>query len=193
MQVGPARLGRRVVRGVADEQVAEAEAVSPNVSLLGCDELLANQPGEARRHLRLVGDECLDGPTVKDLALDRCALEHGPLGLLEPVQAGRQEHLQRRRDDYLAVAGHRQHLADEERVAAGRARDPLTQRVGDGFRNEQLDLGSGSASIRNEIGQVGRRSASSGRPRQRSRRGEPEERSATCSTRSRKYCSPRWM
>ena len=121
--------------------MAEAEAVfAGNLSLLGRDELLANQAGEPRRHLRLVGDERLDGAAVEDLALDRCALEHGSLGLLEPVEAGRQERLQRRRDDHLAVAGHRQHLADEERVAACCVRDPLAQRLVEGFRNQPLDL-----------------------------------------------------
>ena len=114
--------------------------------------------------------------------------------LLEPVEAGRQERLQRRRDDHLAVAGHRQHLADEERVAAGRSRDPLAQRLVDAFPGSAARRpGPGSGSRRSEIGQVGRRSASSGRARQRSRSGEPEERSATCSTRSRNVSSPQWM
>ena len=126
MQVGPARLRQRVVGGVADQEVAEAEAVlARDLSPFRRDQLLADEAGEPRCHLRLVGDERLDGAAVEDLPLDRAALEHGPLGLLEPVEASRQQRLERRRDDHLAVAGHREHLADEERVAACRARDPL--------------------------------------------------------------------
>jgi hypothetical protein len=41
---------------------------------------------------------------VEDLALDRRALEHGPLGALEPVEPGREQCLERGRDDHLAVA-----------------------------------------------------------------------------------------
>ena len=66
---------------------------------------------------------------MEDLALDRAALEHPPLGRVELVEAGREQRLQGRRhlDLVARLIGHRQHLADEQRVAAGRAGDPLAQ------------------------------------------------------------------
>ena len=52
---------------------------------------------------------------------------------------------------------------------------------------------SPSGSSRSVTGQAGRRSTSSGRAMQSSRIGAPEERSATCSIRSRNVSSPHWM
>ena len=52
---------------------------------------------------------------------------------------------------------------------------------------------SPSGSSRSVTGQVGRRSMSSGRAMQSSRIDAPEERSATCSIRSRNVSSPHWM
>ena len=50
-------------------------------------------------------------------------LEHAALGRLELVEAGGEQRLQGRRDADLAVGrvGHREHLRDEERIAAGSA------------------------------------------------------------------------
>ena len=79
---------------------------------------------------------------MEDLPLDRTPLEHAPLGRLELIQARREQRLQRGRDDHLAVrlAGHRQHLLDEERVAARRASDPLAQLAGDPLRDQLVDV-----------------------------------------------------
>ena len=69
---------------------------------------------------------------MEDLALDRAALEDASLGRLELVEPRGEQRVQRRRDDDLALrlAGHRDHLLDEERVAACGARDPLAQVLG---------------------------------------------------------------
>ena len=134
VELGAGRLRQRLVGGVADQQVAEAEAVlARELRPVRPDQLLAHERGQARRHLGLVGCERLDGAAVEDLALDRAALEHAPLGRLELVETGREQRLQRRRDDHVALrlAGHRQHLLDEERVAARGASDPLAQLAGD--------------------------------------------------------------
>ena len=53
VQLGAGRLGKRVVSGVADQQVAEAKGIVPGkLRLVGADELLADERGEARRHAR---------------------------------------------------------------------------------------------------------------------------------------------
>ena len=98
VQVGADRLGEGVVGGVADQQVAEAVAVvARELGAVGPDELVAHERGEPGRDLRLLGGERLDGAAVEDLTLDRAALEHPALRLVELVEPGRQQRLQRRR------------------------------------------------------------------------------------------------
>ena len=89
VQLRPGGFRERVVGGVADQQVAEAEAVlACELRLVGTDQLPADERGQARRHLRLLRCERLHGAAVEDLALDRAALEHPPLGRVELVEAG---------------------------------------------------------------------------------------------------------
>jgi hypothetical protein len=141
VQLGPPRFRQRVVRRVAHQQVTKAKAVLAwDLSPVRCDQLLADEARQLRRHLRLVGDEGLHRAAVKDLPFDGAALEHGSLGALEAVEPRGQQGLERGRDDRLAVARHRKHLADEEWVAAGRAGDPLAQRAGDSAGNQSLDV-----------------------------------------------------
>ena len=150
----------------------------------------------ARRGVTWVSSgERLDGAAVEDLALDRAALEHAPLGRLELVEARREQRLQGGRDDHLAVrlAGHRHHLLDEERVAARGAGDPLAQLAGDALGDQLLDVVVGQRLEPKRHRPGGRRSTSSGRAMQSSRIGAPEESSATCSIRSRNVSSPHWM
>ena len=128
VELRPHRLRQRIVGRVTDQQVAEAEGVlALELCLVRPDELLADERGQPRSHLGLIGCERLDGTPMEDLPLDRAALEHAPLGRLELVQPRRQQRLQRGRDNHLdvCVAGHRQHLLDEERIAARRSSDPL--------------------------------------------------------------------
>ena len=90
MQLGAGRLRQRVVRGVADQQVAEAEGVlARKLRLVRADQLLAHERGESRRRPRLLGSERLDGAAVEDAALDRAALEHAALGADRAGRAGR--------------------------------------------------------------------------------------------------------
>ena len=85
------------------------------------------------------------------------------------------------------LAGHRQHLLDEERVAArGRARSARAARRRACAGMSSSTSSSPSGSRRSVTGQVGCRSTSSGRAMQSSRIDAPEESSATCSIRSRK-------
>ena len=96
MQVGADCLRERVVGGVADQQVTEAEAVvAGELGAVGSDQLPANERGEPGRDLGLLGRERLHGPAVEDLALDGSPLEHLALGVVELVEARRQQRLQR--------------------------------------------------------------------------------------------------
>ena len=130
VQLRPGGFGEGVVGGVADQQVAEAEAVlACELRLVGSDQLPADERGQAWRHLRLLRCERLHGAAVEDLALDRAPLEHPPLARVELVEAGGEQRPQARRhlDPGSRLGGHRQHLTDEERVAAGRSGDPHPQ------------------------------------------------------------------
>ena len=98
MQLGPDRFGEGVVGGVADQEVAEAEAVlTGELRPVGADQLAPHERREAWRDLRLLRCQRLDGAAVEDLALDRAALEHPPLGRVELVEPRRQQRLQRGR------------------------------------------------------------------------------------------------
>ena len=196
VQLRPRRLGESVVGGIADQEVAEAEAVlTRELRGVGADQLAAHERGQPRRHLRLLRAERLDGAAVEDLALDRAALEHPPLAGVELVEAGGEQRLQGRRhlDLVARLTRHRQHLADEQRVAAGRSGDLRAQllRHARPIRLSASWLLSGSS--RTVTGQEGRLSSSSGRAIHNSRSGAPLESSATCSTRSRNVSSPHWM
>src|SRR6266536_6592706 len=110
--------------------MAEAEAVlAEELRLLWADQPLADEGGQPRSDLRLLGRECLDRTPVEDLALDCSSLEYPPLGRIELVEACGEQRLQRGRDGHLApcLARHRRHLLEEERVAAGRMRNLRAQ------------------------------------------------------------------
>ena len=101
----------------------------------------AHEPGEPGRDLRLLGSKRLHGAAVEDLALNGAALEHPALRLVELVEAHHQQRLQRRRHlDLGVVGGHREHLRDEQRVAARRVRDPLAQLARDGVADQYVGL-----------------------------------------------------
>ena len=130
VQLRPGRLRERVVGGVTDQQVAEAEAVlACELRLVWPDQFPADERGQTRRHLSLLRCERLHGAAVEDLTLDRATLEHPPLGRVELVQACREQQAQARGhlDPRSRLSGHRQHLGDEERVAARRHGDPRAQ------------------------------------------------------------------
>ena len=143
VQLRARRLCQGVVGGVADEQVAEAEGVlARELRRVRPDQPFAHERGESRRHLRLVRPERLHGAAVEELALDGAALEHAALARLELVEARGEERTQRRRDDDVRrrVAGHREHLRDEEWVAAGGSCDPVPQLGAESRRKELLDV-----------------------------------------------------
>ena len=107
-----------------------------------------------------------------------------------------EQRLQRGRDDHLAVrlAGHRQHLLDEERVAARGARDlarAARRRSARGMSSSTSSSPSGSS--RSVTGQAGGARAAPAAPCRAAGSSAPEDRSATCSIRSRNVSSPHWM
>ena len=136
-------LRHRVVGGVADEDVAEAEAVlAGEGARVGLDQPLAHERLQAAGDLadlvrrRQVGD----GAPPEDLSDHGGALQHRQLVLAEPVEAGGEHRLHRLRhaqrvdggerlepavalDEDAVLDEHPQHLLEEERVAAGRAAD----------------------------------------------------------------------
>jgi hypothetical protein len=74
---------------------------------------------------------------VEDLALDRASLQHSALGLVELVESGREQRLQRRRHHGLrVVGGHRKHLGDEQRIAAGGVLDARAKLLSNSFPDQ---------------------------------------------------------
>ena len=143
VELGPHRLRKRVVGGIANEEVPEAEAVlAYERRRVRPDQLLPDERGEARRHVGLLRGERLHGAAMEDLPFDRAPLEDTSLRSLELIQPRRQQRPESGRDDDLAfrIGGHRQHLADEERVAARRARDPLAQLAAEVLRHQRSDV-----------------------------------------------------
>ena len=103
--------------------MAEAEGVlAGKLRPVGADQLLADERGEPRRDLR--SSERAPGRRRGGRSRPRPRRARAPaLARLELVEAGGEQSPQRRRDVDLALrlAGHGEHLGDEERVAAGRA------------------------------------------------------------------------
>jgi hypothetical protein len=97
---------------------------------VGADELLSDERGQLGGELRRVGRERLDRAVMENLALHGPALEHGPLRLVELVETGREQRLQRRRHLDRMVARRVDdggHLLHEERIAARGAQDPVAE------------------------------------------------------------------
>jgi hypothetical protein len=153
VQLRPGRLRQRLVRGIADEQVAEAIGLLVREHrLLRAHEILPHELDEPAVHLGLLRREGSDGTAVENEPFDRAALQHAALSGLELIEPRCEEGLDgRRHGDLAALPGrHRDHLLDEERVAAGRLEDALAElrldslvELGDQrrslFRSERLE------------------------------------------------------
>ena len=127
VQVGSFGLRQRLVGGVADQEMPEAEAVlARELRTVGAHQLAADQRGEVPRDVRFLGCQGGHRPEVEDLSFDGAAFEHTPLGRVELVEPCREERVEVRRhfDVAVAVCRPREELLDEEWVAAGRAQDP---------------------------------------------------------------------
>ena len=207
VQLGAGRLGQRVVGGVADQQVAEAEGVLAREAA-PCR--AGRAPCARARSARATtcsssGASAWTAPrwnTRPSTSRRSSTLRSADVELVEP---GGEQRLDRRRDDDVLarrLADHRHHLLDEQRIALRRLADPLAQalvEVGEAL-DQVVGLGSGaSGSSRTFVAftfppaQPAAGRAGPGRAMQSSRIGASRERSATCSTRSRKVSSPQWM
>ena len=202
VQLGARRLRQRLVGGVADQQVAEAEGVlAGNCGLSGRTSSLRTSDGQARRTVcSSSGASACTAPRWKTLALDRAALEHGALGGSSWSRRAASSAWIVGGTVDVAVArllDERDHLLDEQRVALGGLADPVRRPSSScaEARDQQLRLVGPSGSSSTVVAftlppaQPGRRSSSSGRAMQSSRIGASRERSATCSTRSRNVSS----
>ena len=75
-----------------------------------------------------LGVERLHGTAVEDLAFHRAPLQHPPLGAGELVEPGLEKRPQGRGHVHLAaLRRHREHLRQEERIAAGRLCHPAAE------------------------------------------------------------------
>ena len=99
VQIGPGRLGQRVVRRIADQEVAKAVGVlADELRLVGADQLLAHeirQPALDAASRR--APSACTAPRWKTLPFDSATLEHPALGRLELVEPRREQRLDRRR------------------------------------------------------------------------------------------------
>ena len=101
VQLSASDLRGRVVRRVADQQVAEAERIlARQRRSLGVDQLLANERHQIRRQalagvLRYEVPHAADGEILPD---DRRRLEHRSLVWREAIQAGGEQRVDRRGD-----------------------------------------------------------------------------------------------
>ena len=129
VQVRPRPLGNRLVGGLADQQVREAEALLARGAVLGPNEVAVDErlePGLDRGAL-LVGRE-LDHCSRREApADDGRTLEDRALGGVEPIEARGEEGVDRRRHHRLLALAllleERQHLLEEERVPLRGRRD----------------------------------------------------------------------
>ena len=96
VEIGPRLLGKRVVRGVADEDVPEPKCVvAAKLRLFRSHELLAHETEQTGRDLRILRSQRLHGRAVEDLPLDRAALERGALACRKLIEARREQRLRR--------------------------------------------------------------------------------------------------
>ena len=158
VQLAADLLWEGIVGGVSDQRMAEAEPF-----LLGehrpvrADKLLPDKPSQASGDAGpLAGrGERLDRPEVEDVALDRRPLEHPPLGVVQLVEAGRKQHLDRARHaearqvadgqpapvlllEQPLVDEHRQRLLNEQWIARSRLLDPGAHAGVEGSLPEQV-------------------------------------------------------
>ena len=197
VQLRPDRLGQRVVGGVADQQVAEAEAV------LAGEQRRSGRISSLRTSAASRGVTCarpVRGPARRRGGRARPRRRPArarPARRLELVEPGREQRLQRRRAPPPRRRPPAPSRPSRSRNSglppaawAIRSRNPPATRARRSAASTSWRR-AGRAAARPAIRR--RRSTSSGRARQSSSSGAPAESSATCSIRSRNVSSPHWM
>ena len=130
VQLGASGLRQRLVRRVADEQVAEAKrVVTPHQRGGRPDELLAHEAHEVAGERLLVGSKRLHGAAVEQLSLDGPALERLALEPGQLVDPCCEQGLDRRWDAQVGavLAHHREHLLHEEGISPACVADPAAK------------------------------------------------------------------
>src|SRR5262245_24072425 len=158
------------------------------------NQLAADECGELGADMRLRRLERPDGAAVEDLSLHRAPLQHTPLGVVELVEARLEEGTQGRRHVHLALlGGDREHLRQEERIAAGRLRDAPAER-GRQLVTDQLLHVLGRKRLESKRDRPLAPSRDEVRPARAEQQDRaPDERRPAASTRSRNVSSPQWM
>ena len=114
-----------LVGSVANEQVAKSVGdIARDVCHMGPDQILANEQCEPALDVGIgpLACECLDRCAMEHLTLDRAALEQITLVSAQPLEPGREQRLDGRRNlDRAALAREPDHLLEKQRVALARA------------------------------------------------------------------------
>ena len=203
VQLGSGGLRQRVVGCVSDQQVAEAERIlAGKLRPVGTDELLAHQPRQARRHLsRRPGSAPAplrggrSGPRPSRTAARRARPVRAGRGGRRAAPGSSEERPPRRSPDSwrsATISSTKSGLPfGSLRMPVRRARCQL-RGPRSAAPSPRVRDGSSSTVVAFTLPppQPVRRSSSSGRAMQSNRIGASRDRSATCSTRSRKVCSP---
>src|SRR5437763_4377633 len=96
VQLGADGLRQRLVSRVANQEVADAEAVvARELRFVRPNQLLTDERGQAWGHLGLFGCECLYGAAVEAVVLDSASFEGVALCRLALLVPCRHERLQR--------------------------------------------------------------------------------------------------
>ena len=177
VKLGSKLLRHRLVRGVADEQVTEAERVLAwQIRPVGPDQLLPDERLQVVPHrlAQIVGRQLSNGAAVEDLALDRAALDDRPLVSAQPVESRREERMDRRRNrdpreiarrhpravaarEQPVVDQHREHLLDEERISLRGAHDPVADGLVELRAAEEVRHELGGLAVAQSLEEHGRR------------------------------------
>src|SRR5512146_135102 len=103
MELGSRRLGHRVVGGIPDQQVPEAERlIARERRRSRVDQLFPHETDELRIDLRR-SCELQDSTAMEHLTLDRTSLDHCALVGRKLIDSGLEEGLDGRWDAYVAV------------------------------------------------------------------------------------------
>ena len=127
VELGADGFREALVRRVTDEEVAEAKCVvARDQRLVGSDELLADKPYQLAGHVHNLRSGCQGrhGAAVENLTFHRASLDHCSLPLVQRVEPGLEQGLNRRRhlDGPARFAGERGHLLEEQGFPSAVAR-----------------------------------------------------------------------
>ena len=143
VQIGSRRLRQRVVGGVSDQQVAEAEGVfRGNLRRVGADQALPDEGGEARRHIGRLSESAWTAPRWKTSPsiAPRSSTERSSLSSWSSRAARSACRVGGTATSPSVCLGHRHHLGDEQGVSSRGAGDPLAHVARQRLRDQLVDI-----------------------------------------------------